>query len=228
MKSRYVCLSHTLKNTMPCYNGNRNINITNAQSLKNGDTVNSITMTLENHVGTHMDFPKHFYEDGMSLDDYEPEHFIFEKVRVIDIPLDSGIVISAEMVANASGCCTDNICDFLIVRTGYGLYYNQSSYWNDNPGLSLDAAEYIKRSFTNLKAIGVDFISINAYKNKAEGRKAHMKLLEKPSVVIIEDMKLLGLEAGTRQIKRIIAAPLQVSQADGVPCTIYAEFDIKE
>lgn len=69
----------------------------------------------------------------------------------------------------------------------------------------------------------MDFISINAYKYKAEGRQAHRRLLSSPEIIIIEDLDLAPLEASGAMPHSIIAVPLLVDRADGTPCTVFAE-----
>ena len=217
--SKYVFLSHMLKNDTPCYNGDKNVHISSASSIINGDSTNSMSIKITNHVGTHIDFPCHFHANGKTLNDYAPGFFIFDDVAVWDIPLSSGTCIEDEVINYEY--CECNV-DLLIIRTGYSSYYKQDKYWNDNPGLTLAAAKHIKAAYPKLKALGADIISVNAYKNKSEGRLAHMELLSQPEIIIIEDMYLENING---KIKKVIAAPMLVKNADGVPCTVIAEVE---
>ena len=218
--SKYVFLSHILKNDMPCYNGRNSIKIVQESSIEGGDSSNSVVVSLGNHVGTHIDFPRHFFQNGKTINDYSPDYFVFNKVSVWNIPLDAGNCIDEEMLKS---CKCAYGPDLLIIRTGYGRFYGKEKYWNDNPGLSFAAARYIKETLPGLRALGLDFISINAYKNKQEGRKAHAELLSYPEIMIIEDMNLHDL---TDNVKKVIVAPLLISDADGAPCNVIAEVEI--
>jgi kynurenine formamidase len=108
----------------------------------------------------------------------------------------------------------------LIIRTGYGAFYRQDKYWNDNPGIDKSAAEHIKSSFASIRAIGVDFISINAHRDKEAGRQAHIAFLSNPEVLVVEDM---DIPPEDYNYLRITIAPMLIESADGAPCTIIAE-----
>jgi kynurenine formamidase len=209
-----------LKNYMPCYNGVKKVEIAVDKSMEDGNHTNSLTVYMGNHVGTHIDFPLHYIRGGKTFDAYSPEYFIFDRITVVDIPLANGVYID-EDVFKCQTCANDT--DLLLIRTGYGQYYDTDKYWNNNPGLSFLGAKYIKNAFPHLRAIGIDFISVNAYRNKDEGRKAHTELLTTPEVLIIEDMDFSKL---TEIPMRIIVAPLPLFGADGAPCNIIAEVDM--
>ena len=214
MASNWIFLSRPLKNKMPCYNGKEDISIT--QQLDEGSKVTSMNLSTGNHVGTHVDFPLHFYYGGKSLSEYLASYFVFENILIWDIPLDEGVCLSSKHFAKLPVC----EADLLLLRTMYGRYYGLPKYWQDNPGLSADAAMYIKKNIPCLRAIGVDFLSVNAYNHKADGREAHKILLDEPEILIIEDLDLENL---TEIPKKIIAAPMLIENADGAYCTVMAE-----
>ena len=88
----------------------------------------------------------------------------------------------------------------------------------DNIGLDGETARLLVENFPYLRCIGIDSISINAYRNKEEGREAHKILLE-TGILIVEDMNLTELNA---PVKELIVAPMQIKGADGVPVTVVA------
>lgn len=216
--SKYIFLTRMIKNGMPCYNGNISVLITPDKSIESGDRNNTLTIKMNNHIGTHIDFPNHCISDGKTINDFPPDWFVFDKIFICDIPLDVGVCIDDKMLEQHG--CMGNDAEMLILRTGYGRFYNDRKYWYDNPGLSPKAAKYIKNSFPKLRALGVDFISINAYSYKEDGRKAHIELMKNDEIAIIEDMDLSSL---TEHVKRIVVAPLLIYKADGAPCNVMAE-----
>jgi len=220
MVNKYIKMSRPLSNNMPCYNGEKNIEIIPDNSIVNGDSTNSIKLKMGNHVGTHIDFPHHFYINGKTIDDYPTDWFIFNKISILDIPMDSGMCITAGMIADNCNN-VDYSAELLIIRTGYGRYYELDKYWSDNPGLSPEAVLYIKNTFLALRVLCVDFISINAYNYKPQGREAHKILLDMPEIAIIEDIDLSNFN--NEQIVKVIIVPLHISGADGTPCSILAE-----
>ena len=49
-------LSHFIDTNTPCYGGKKGlISITDATSIKKGDTSNSKSISIGNHIGTHID-----------------------------------------------------------------------------------------------------------------------------------------------------------------------------
>jgi len=93
------------------------------------------------------------------------------------------------------------------------------TYMRRGPCLSAEAAGYL-RKFSNLRALGIDTISISSPLLREVGREAHRLLLKGRSFLIVEDMDLLGKPV---DYKRVVIAPLLVEEVDSAPCTILAE-----
>jgi kynurenine formamidase len=216
-QTKTIFLSRFLENNMPCYNGENAFYATQRDSIASGKTTNSLTVHMSNHVGTHVDFPSHFINNGKTLSDYPAERFIFSRPFICRIPMDCGEYITADALISR-GAPQD--LDLLIIKTGYGRFYRQDKYWNDNPGIDKSAAEYIKSNFKKIRGLGVDFISINAHHDKEPGRQAHIALLSAPEVLIIEDM---SLPTEDYHYSRVIVAPMPIRNADGAPCAVIAE-----
>jgi HAD superfamily hydrolase (TIGR01549 family) len=186
-----IFLSHTLHNDLNCYNNEKNISI---KPYKN----NEVEITLRGHCGTHVDFPLHVIEGGKTLKNYNADGFIFKNVSVTPFPEMTDIPKDT---------------DFIILKTG------QPRDVLNNIGLDEKTAKYLVENFPNLRAVGIDSVSINAYNNKEEGRKAH-KILLGAGILIVEDMYLRALD---KPVQKLILAPLQVENADGVPVTVMAK-----
>jgi len=199
MENKFVFLSHSLNKNTPCYNGL------------------PIASHKNYHIGTHIDFPAHSIKNGKNINDYNAEYFVFTNPFICNINMECGDYINSEHLKKIDiPKCTD----FLLIRTGYGKFYREEKYWNDNPGLDESVAEFSKSEFPKIRAIGMDFLSVNAYKNKEPGRKAHLAFLSEPEILIIEDV-FIPDEILT--FKQIIVAPMLIDMADGVPCSIIAE-----
>jgi len=215
--NKWIYLSRVIQNVMPCYNNKDGVHISCGQSIESGDSVNSLNLTIDNHIGTHIDFPRHFIRDGKTLNDYTADYFIFRKIGFVSCHMDKGRYITSDELESAP--CAGDI-DILIIKTGFSKYYDTARYWNDNPGISYEAARYIKDKYHYIRALGIDSISINSYKDKADGRKAHIELLTSPEILIIEGMNLSNVSG---DIIRLFALPLLIRDADGAPCTVIAE-----
>jgi kynurenine formamidase len=84
---------------------------------------------------------------------------------------------------------------------------------------------FIRRSFKNLRAIGIDSISVGSHRHPNEAMETHRLLLGKeslasPPVMIIEDLNLGAIKGPA---KRLFAIPLFLQGVDGMPCTVFVE-----
>jgi kynurenine formamidase len=220
---KYVRVSYDLDSLMPVFAGNPPNRIEKIDSFENGDPWNSYRLTLFNHNGTHIDAPNHFDPNGRKICDYSVDDFVFTNPCLVDIPKGAGACINAEDLAGTGG----RDCDILLVRTGFHKMRNNEAYVADNPWLAPSAADFIRRNFKNIGALGIDTISVASCRYPEEGGEAHRILLgdgdySSSPTMIIEDLNL-GLLAG--RIKRFYAIPLFVLDADSMPCTAFAEIN---
>ena len=220
--NRYLWLSRPLLPGMAAYNGRDDFQARPADDMARGAANNSLRLAFKNHVGTHFDFPRHFFADGKSVDDYAAADFIFSRPALVDIPLEQGRYINDEDLKAAR---PPEGADLLLIRTGYGAFYGQDKYWNDNPGLDSTAAAWLKRHHPSIRCLGMDFLSVNAHRNKEPGRAGHRAFLSPPEILLIEDMDLSPLNGAGPGLSSVVAAPLRIGRADGAPCTVIGQVD---
>jgi len=216
MINTYIYLSHFLDEDTVIYGGERSIKINKVRDLENGDTANTKTIFFHNHSGTHIDFPNHFINDGLKSDDYDANYWNFSYPFLINLPCNENCIIIPEMIS------IDEIpieSDFIIIKTGFEKYRGGEKYWKNNPGLSPDLSQLLKKRCPNLKIIGMDFISITSFQNRELGRIAHKNFLGE-NLLLIEDMHLTEL---TKTPIDIVCLPLLMSGLDGAPITIIAK-----
>ena len=72
-----------MDHTTPLYGGGKGISISLDRSILNGDTANTKQLSFQNHSGTHIDFPNHFFENGKTAENYTADFWIFEKPFLI-------------------------------------------------------------------------------------------------------------------------------------------------
>ena len=85
--SNFILLSHVLKQDTPSYGNRDKVIIRVNSSIKAGETANSSCLVLSNnHIGTHIDVPRHFTVDGKRTTDYPIGDYVFDKSQVIDMP----------------------------------------------------------------------------------------------------------------------------------------------
>ena len=220
-KNNLLFLSHKYDLNTPAYGGKKGLEIITLSSIKNGDTANSSKWIFNsNHIGTHIDLPFHFNDDGNKIDSYLAKDFLFSRISLIEIPCNKAKLICIDDILTQS---IDLDAEILLIKTNYEQYRNSDKYWNDNPGISSLLAEYLIKNYKKLKFIGFDFLSLTSWKHRQEGRKSHMKFLnpdnDKKPICIIEDMSLKNIKS---RINWLIICPIRVSGSDGGPVTIIA------
>lgn len=216
MKVNY--LSHPFTPTTPSYGNRDQVIITPKNSISNGDSSNTTDFRLtNNHIGTHFDAPKHFYDNGSTTTDITPDQWFFENISLIDIPCTEGRLINISDIENL------NILpktDLLLIRTGFEKYRSDEIYWNGYPGISEETCDFLRQKYKQLRAVGFDFISLTSPLFKEQGKKAHLSFLNEAEgrpIYIIEDMKLSAL---INNPDEVIVAPLLIEDGNGGPVTV--------
>jgi kynurenine formamidase len=219
---KVVYLSHPLSENTPSYGNRDSVKIIPKSRIEDGETANTSVWTLtNNHIGTHVDVPKHFYDNGKTLTDVEPHEWIFNKVVLVDVPCEEGKLISEDdLDLNSMQVDTE----LLLIRTGFEFKRTEDIYWNGYPGLEPDLCRLLRSRFKHLRGVGFDFISLTSPLFKEAGKEAHRVLLEEIDgrfVFIIEDMKFATLKANPQ---KVIMLPLLVENGNGGPISVIAKY----
>ncbi len=215
----FKLLSYPLSEKTPLYGETKSVIVEAEKQISKGDSCNTFYLKFSNHSGTHIDSPNHFYENGRSLSQYSIEEFIFTKPFLLDIEIGEGQLITSKFLKNIP------TCDLLLIRSGFYKYRNLEKYKFNNPGISVEAAKTIRENYPDIRAIGVDFISISSYSHREEGRQSHRILLDpcyhkNSPILLIEDMNLSDDLAG---LKKVFAVPIFFEGVDSMPCTVIGE-----
>lgn len=217
----YRLLSYPLETASPLYKNTKKVCITGEKKIKNGDSCNTYRISFSNHSGTHIDTPKHFFENGKSINNYNVNELIFNSPLVIKCPKKENELITAKDLDQIK-----RKCDILLIKTGFCLYRGSPEYKIKNPGISKEAALHIRKKFDFIKCVGVDSISVSSANNPKLGREVHKILLNNigypgEPLLLIEDINLSG---DLRGFKKIFAIPIFIGAIDSAPCTVIAEF----
>lgn len=216
----YELLSHPLEDGSPVHQALDDVRI----SIRNRipvDGYETHTIITSNHAGTHVDAPAHFIEGGKRICEYSIDELVFNDVCTVDVDVGPGDPIG-------SGDIEIPDCDLLLIRTGFESVRGEDTYLHDNPWLTPELIDKIRRNFRGIRAIGVDCISISNPEHPSEGEMAHLRAFtEAPEygepVLILEDMKLTN---APEVIERVFVVPWTIEGVDSAPCTVIAEFKV--
>ncbi|MBF0292869.1 MAG: cyclase family protein, partial [Nitrospinae bacterium] len=102
--SEVVFLSHSLSQATPGYGGAHGFHTSDDKRLSAGDSCNMQKWSLSNHIGTHVDAPRHFFETGPAIDHYPADWWVFHHVAVCAVPVgERGRWIEPDDVAELIG-----------------------------------------------------------------------------------------------------------------------------
>jgi len=214
-----LLLSHILDEKTPTYGNRDKLSIESISAIFEGASANSSRWIFSsNHLGTHIDIPYHFFENGKTLTDYPNSFWFSNNVQLIDFPLENAKLLKTEHFYNKINSTTE----VLLIRTAYEKFRGTEKYWNNNPGLSEEFGLALRKEFPLIKIIGFDFISLTSWIFREEGKKAHQAFLNPDSegnpICIIEDMSLKNLN---EKLNQIIIIPILIKNANGGPVTVF-------
>lgn len=219
---KYKYLSYPVEEGMPVYGSKAKIGLEQIKSIKKHDSSNVYRFKMENHWGTHVDAPKHFFENGKAINEYTPDYFVFNNPLVIDIELSPGDALKKEKWVEKVKPSTD----IILFHSGWSFFRKNVKYVKDNPGIDPEVGLYLRKNYPKLKAIGIDWISVSPIKNRELGRQSHKAFLDPKGknnpILLVEDMNLPENLSG---LKFLIILPLRVTGVDSAPCTILGAFD---
>lgn len=141
------------------------------------------------HTGTHIDAPRHFVADGLTVDALPLEIFV-GPVRVVDVASQGDAPITAQTVSEAK---LDGATRVLF-RTSNSekrmVKREFSSHW---VGITQDGAQALVDA--GVKLVGIDYVTIESADQTDKWPTHH--ILCGAGVVILEGAKLLSISDGT-------------------------------
>lgn len=165
---------------------------------------------LSTHTGTHLDAPYHFAKKGRKVHQISLNRLI-QRATLMRIPkLEDQCITKDEIVSfeGQHGSITKGAT--IIFNTGWSKSINRPTYFKKNPGISMDAAQYIVARGANM--VGIDSPSIDS--GAADAFPAH-NILAENDILILEN--LINLEKICRTRFDLVVLPLKLHGATGSP-----------
>ncbi len=226
----FLYLSHPLDPKDLAWPGEPTVKVTQCTEILSDDAPFSSFITeLPNHCGTHMDAPRHFVKNGLSINELPIEYFIHKQVALLEIPKTDAEGITQqdlEPYVDILGRVS-----FAFLRTGFEQYRKQdpSRYQNEGPYIATSAGKYLSENFPNLKGVGIDFLALGSPSPKVpeeeNPRNCHRAILGYHTgkfTTVIEDMHLSELPKDAK-IKQFFNMPLRIVGLDSSQVTCIVE-----
>lgn len=199
-----IDISVPLKPDMPVWPGSVGLQLTQIKSIKMGHSSNDTQLHCDVHMGTHVDAPWHFIEDGTTIEQLSLDTLIGRAI-VAYLPK-----VEAITEADLSSLKLPSGTERLLLRTRNSELWaaDVKEFKKDFVALTADAAQWIVDYGINL--IGVDYLSVQRY---GDSPRTHQILL-KAGVVILEGLNLADVEPGTYEL---ICLPICLVGSEGAP-----------
>jgi arylformamidase len=191
---------------IPAYPGNPEFELQPIKRIAQGGRSNVSKLVMGTHTGTHVDAPKHFFDDGAGVDAL-PLDLLIGRARVIEITRRGGI---GQADLAAAGLRED--LRVLLKTSNSALWNGGEAFHQDYTYLAEDGARYLVDQ--GVKVVGIDYLSVEQFKKP--GAPAHHALLSH-AVVIIEGLNLAETEPGMYEM---YCLPLRVAGGDGAPARV--------
>jgi arylformamidase len=203
---RFVDVSVLLAPGIPIYPGNPPFEMTAVKRIAKGDSSNNSRLVMGSHTGTHVDAPRHFFDDRPGAESLALE-LLIGRARVIDLPHRGGL---REAHLGAAGLRED--LRVLLKSPNSALWNSSEGFHSEYTYLTEGGARLLVDQ--GVKVVGVDYLSVEQFKKA--GAPAHRMLLGN-GVIIIEGLNLSDVDPGQYEM---YCLPLRIAGADGAPARV--------
>lgn len=206
---KFIDISLPLSPRVPIWPGNAPYELQPVKRLASGGSSNVSRVSLGTHTGTHVDAPRHFFDDGRAVDEL-PLSLLVGPCGVAEIPIAPGRrSIARDDLERAAGSPPP---ERLLLKTPNSLLWGTPDFNPDFVSLSPEAARWLVE--TGVRLVGIDYLSIEAFRNP--GAPTHHILLG-AGVIIVEGLNLAVVEPGPYEL---ICLPLGIVGSDGAPARV--------
>ncbi|CAN5357476.1 cyclase family protein [soil metagenome] len=187
------------------YPGNPAISITAQQAISQGAGANVSRVDFGSHTGTHVDAPKHFFDDGAGVDAL-PLDVLMGPCRLLTF---SDAVMSIGEAELRVHDLTGVTRVLLKTRNSAWLASGSTEFHPDYTYIAPDGAEYL--ASLGMRLVGVDYLSVEQF--HSGHHLTHRTLLDR-SIVIVEGLLLSEPPAGNYDLRCL---PIKFTGLDGAP-----------
>ena len=202
---KLIDVSVPLDAHLPTYPNNTPFTLDPIKRLARGDSSNVSSLHMSAHTGTHVDAPRHFFDDGPGTDAL-PLEMLLGRARVIEMRTRKGI--AAEDLA-----AIDLSEDLrVLIKTVNSRFWGSADFHTDYVGMTESGAKHLVDQ--GIKVVGVDYLSVEEFRKP--GAPAHRTLLG-AGTIVIEGLNLSDVEPG---IYDMYCLPLRLVGSDGAPARV--------
>lgn len=198
-------ITFTISPDFPVWPGDPAIRLEQIASMDAGEIANVSRLDAGVHVGTHVDAPHHFLNDGRTVEDL-PLDVLTGPCRVVTLPDELEHVSAAALEAAGIPAGTER----LLLRTRNRHLWAESpqAFRRDFAAITADGAEWLVAH--GVRLVGVDYLSVAPF----DAPVPTHRILLGAGVVVVEGLDLAAVPAGEYTL---YCLPLKLKGADGAP-----------
>lgn len=206
MKRPWKDVSVSLRDGMPHWPGDPECQISRVNKMEDGAVCNLTHLSMSAHTGTHMDAPRHFVADGMTMEQM-PLEPVIGRCKVIEFDVEDQI--TAEDLKKVKLTQGQRV---LFKTRNSSRSWTMTEFDKDFVSIRADAAQYLVDQ--KVATVGVDYLSIGGFEK--DGVETHQIMLG-AGIWVIEGLNLAETKPGYYDM---ICLPLKIEGADGAPCRV--------
>jgi len=192
-----------LSSALPVYPGDPEVTITPLAQLQWGDAANVSRLVLSSHTGTHLDAPRHFFAEGLTIDGLDL-HWLMGPARVCAFPQ-----VTTHLTADDLRPLGLAGTKRLLLQTSNAALWQKMGFQTNYVALTESAAYLLVEMGVQL--VGIDYLSVDAFER--QDFPVHRILLG-AGVLILEGLDLRAVPPGDYEL---LALPLLLQHGDGAP-----------
>lgn len=198
-------ISLTISPELPTWPGDPKLELEKLESMDEGGHNNVSRISASVHLGTHVDAPYHFLNDGRTVEQL-PLDVLTGPCYVVQLP-DGVEEITAEVLARTEiPLPLERI--LFGTRNSHLWARGESQFQTDFVAITEDGAQWLVER--GVKLVGVDYLSVAPY---GDSVPTHTVLLQ-AGVVVVEG---LNLSMVMRGFYDLYCLPLKIAGCDGAP-----------
>jgi len=198
-------ISLSISPNLPTWPGDPGLKLEQFESMEKGALYNATQLSSSVHVGTHVDAPRHFLKDGITVEQL-PLEVLTGPCYVAQLP-DGIDAITAEVLDRTE---ITSEMKRVLFGTSNSHYWakGESKFQTDFVAITEDGAEWLVGR--GIQLVGIDYLSIAPY---SEAIPTHQVLL-RAGVVVVEGLNLSNIMRGFYDL---YCLPLKIVGSDGAP-----------
>jgi arylformamidase len=202
---KLIDVSVPIDTSLATYPGNTPFTLEPIKRIAQGGSSNVSSLHMSAHTGTHVDAPRHFFDNGTGTEAL-PLEMLCGRTRVVEVTTRKSIE-----AADLSGI--DLAEDVrLLLKSVNSRLWGSPIFHPDYVGITESGARYLVDQ--GIKVVGVDYLSVEEFKKA--GAPAHHILLG-AGTIVIEGLNLRDVEPG---IYDMMCLPLKIVGSDGAPARV--------